>query len=159
MRNWRAVARNNTPFDRPFFVSFASRPVRDIRTQPVEPSPEVTELITKTTRVAADIRTTSRSIAAAANATAETEVKPGAIVDYYGPASAEAANARSRMQTRHASLLFTYQRVIHSQSERDWRASVPFAPSRAALSMLHSCQLHTPRFNPSPKVLHLIRPV
>jgi hypothetical protein len=26
----------------------------------------------------------------------------------------------------------------------DWRASVPFAPSTAALSMLHSCQLHTP---------------
>ena len=52
-----------------------------------------------------------------------------------------------------------YLSKTHSQSERDWRASVPFAPSRAALSMLHSCQLPTPRFNSSPKVLHLIRPV
>ena len=44
-----------------------------------------------------------------------------------------------------------YLSKTHSQSERDWRASVPFAPSRAALSMLRSCQLHTPGFNPSPR--------
>ena len=85
--------------------------------EPVEPSPEVTELITATTRVAADIRTTSRSIADAANTAAEAEVTPGATVEYYEPASAEAANARSRQQARQANLLAKDAAVVADDME------------------------------------------
>jgi hypothetical protein len=44
-------------------------------------------------------------IAEVAEAAAETEVKPGASVDYHASEEAEAANTRSRMHARRARLL------------------------------------------------------
>jgi hypothetical protein len=98
----------------------------------------------------------SRDAPAAATAAAATIVRARRAAPIATPSLARRGHGlghRSRFARRCAGRKQLRVNLIHSKSERDWRASVPFAPSRAALSMLHSCKLHTPRFNSSPKVL------
>jgi hypothetical protein len=126
-------------------------PEPEPETEPGEPSPSVTELITATSRVAADIRTTSRSIADAANAAAEAEIEPGATVKYYAPASAEAANARSRQQARQASLLAKDAAVVADDMETAVRdigeGSARLISAEHAYLAMRQAQASTPGSN------------